>query len=87
MAHTTFPTDWNGKAIGPARAVGFVPLAPGSEVPTGSIPAVLEWVGYDPVRARQAITAEYAKPVPDQRKSLITKLERALNTEGATSHG
>lgn len=48
--------------------------APGDDVPGGSIPDVLAWVGEDPERARLALEVERAQPSP--RKSLIEKLEK-----------
>jgi hypothetical protein len=78
------PTDKNGRPIGPSRPVEVNHAdridAVAMAVPDDSIPTVLDWVGYDPERAKAAITAELARDRDSQRTSLIEKLQGLLAT-------
>lgn len=49
------------------------------ELPDGTVPEVLDWVGDDRERAAQARTAEAAKSSP--RTTLLAKLDEILDTE------
>lgn len=82
--YTATPTDGAGNPIGRTRPVQVHHSdyldADTQSVPEGSIPTVLDWVGYDPERAKAAMTAELARDRDDQRKTLIEKLQQRLAT-------
>lgn len=72
-------TDYMGQPIGPWVEVHEVIEGLDDEVvPDGSIKEVLEWVKYDPDRAKAAITAELSRDHEQQRTSLLSDLQARL---------
>jgi hypothetical protein len=53
-------------------------------VPGGNVDQVLEWVGDDPQRARQAIEAERESDRP--RSTLITAASEIIDAAGSSDH-
>lgn len=78
---TYTPSDYMGQPIGESVTVhehdGSVEDA--SSVPDGTVAQVLEWVGYDPDRAKAALVSEHAKREP--RKTLIDAVEGIVTKE------
>lgn len=49
----------------------------GADVPSSTIDAVLAWVGDDPARRAEALSAEQARPESERRPRLLEQLEPA----------
>jgi hypothetical protein len=62
-----------------AQVGNYVLVDSVDDVPTGSVAEVTEWVGDDPDRATQALTAETGRDHP--RKSLVEHLASITSTE------
>lgn len=62
----------------PREALVGVPPSPTVQVPAGTVPAVVAWVGDDPLRAAAALRAEKSKPKRDQRSTLLRALEELV---------
>lgn len=65
------PVDPAEEPEEPAEEADMIPAE--SEVPTGNMDEVLEWVGEDPERAKVALRVESAKSRP--RSTLVAELE------------
>lgn len=72
-------TDILGNVVGEWTEVHAVPHNVDTDrVPDASIVKVLDWVGYDPDRAKAAITAELSRDHAKQRKGLLEELQARL---------
>jgi hypothetical protein len=73
------------KVAAPAAAQTPAPAAPAApeaiEVPKGTVPEILEWVGDDLEKAQAALDAEHESK--NSRKGLVHELEQLLETDDA----
>jgi hypothetical protein len=67
----------------PTNTPVISPDADENDVPQGTVPEVLSWVGDDKDRAQKALDAENENDKP--RKSLVSELEEVLSEEDEDS--
>jgi hypothetical protein len=79
MASQTFtPVDYMGQPVGKSVIVAVAEEGIDESLPPKktSVPKLLEWVGYDPDRAKAALVREHSASQP--RSTLIEALEERL---------
>lgn len=78
---TTVPTDYMGRPIGKRVTHHVDDGSVDRSRPAGrSVTAIMDWVGYDPDRAKAALVREHALANP--RQSLIDQLDQRMKEIG-----